>query len=136
MEFNSISFLLFFTIVVVFYYNLNKRNRFILLLISSFLFYSFWNWKYSFLLIISGITDYYVSKKIYESGIKKEKLIYLTISIIVNLGLLVYFKYLFFITENLNFFSDLFGIGFNLDVLNIMLPFGISFYTFETISYS
>ena len=96
MEFNSISFLLFFAIVVVLYYNLNKRNRFILLLISSFLFYSFWNWKYSFLLIISGITDYYVSKKIYESAIKKEKLIYLTISIIVNLGLLIYFKYLFF----------------------------------------
>ena len=136
MEFNSISFLLFFGIVVLLYYNLSKRNRFILLLISSFLFYSFWNWKYSFLLIISGITDYYVSKKIYESAIKKEKLFYLTTSIIVNLGLLIYFKYLFFITENLNFLSDSFGLGFNLDVLNIILPFGISFYTFETISYS
>jgi alginate O-acetyltransferase complex protein AlgI len=136
MEFNSISFLVFFAIVVVLYYNLSKRNRFILLLISSFLFYSFWNWKYSFLLVISGITDYYVSKKIYESTIKKEKLIYLTTSMIVNLGLLIYFKYLFFLTDNFNFLSESFGLGFNLDVLNIMLPFGISFYTFETISYS
>jgi len=136
MEFNSISFLLFFASVVVLYYNLNKRNRFILLLISSLLFYSFWNWKFSFLLIISGVTDYYVSKKIYESGIKREKQIYLAISIILNLGLLVYFKYWMFITENLNLISESLGLGFNLERLAIILPFGISFYTFETISYS
>ncbi len=136
MEFNSISFLIFFTIVVLIYYNLNKRNRFILLLISSFLFYSFWNWKYSFLLIISGLTDFFVSKKIYSSTIKKQKLLYLSISIIINLGLLIYFKYLIFITENLNFLSESLGFNFNLEILKIVLPFGISFYTFETISYS
>lgn len=136
MEFNSISFLLFFTVVLIFYYNLNKKNRFVLLLIASFLFYSFWNWKYSILLVISGLTDYFVSQKIFSSKIKKEKLLYLTLSISINLGLLIYFKYLIFITENFNYLSSYFGYNFNFEILKIVLPFGISFYTFETISYS
>lgn len=136
LDFNSITFLLFLFIVVVTYYNLNQRSRLILLLISSFIFYSFWNWKFSSLLIISGLTDYFISQKIFNSVTKRKKLSYLSVSVFINLGLLIYFKYLFFITSNVNYFLENIGSAYSFDIIDIILPFGISFYTFETISYS
>jgi len=136
LEFNSITYLLFLFAVVLFYYNLKLKARQYLILFSSFFFYACWNWKYSILLIISGITDYIVSNKIHNSKKNKHKLVFLSISIIVNLGLLFYFKYLLFFTENINGLITLFGGSKQFEILNIILPFGISFYTFETISYS
>jgi D-alanyl-lipoteichoic acid acyltransferase DltB (MBOAT superfamily) len=109
-----------------------------MLLIASCVFYGFWRWEYLSVMFISALTDYFTAIQIEQtpiSNIKKRKKL-LAITLFVNLGLLIYFKYLFFFTENVNTLSSILGVDFNLPLFKILLPFGISFYTFETISYT
>lgn len=137
MLFNSIHFLIFYPLVLVIYFLLpNVKTRNILLLISSYYFYALYKFEYIFLIFLSTIVDYFTGLYMSRTDdLKKRKLLILT-SLFVNLGLLFFFKYFNFFSDNVNFlFSSL---GFNALVprYNILLPVGISFYTFQTLSYT
>ncbi|MCF6279450.1 MAG: MBOAT family protein [Flavobacteriaceae bacterium] len=138
MFFNSIDFAIFFPIVFILYWivakNLTLRN--ILILASSYVFYGWWDWRFLFLIIISSLVDFIVGQKIYKTDSKKKKKGYLLISLIVNLGFLVYFKYTNFFIDTFVESFRLFGQELEVSTLNIILPVGISFYTFQTLSYT
>jgi alginate O-acetyltransferase complex protein AlgI len=138
MLFNSFEFLIFFPIVFTLYwfvFSKNKSQQNTFLLIVSYLFYSFWDWRFSFLLGFSTILDYYSGIIIGNSLDLKTKRFWTRLSVITNIGILCYFKYTnFFIDSFIRLFDN---IGFHLDpfTLNIILPIGISFYTFHGVSY-
>ncbi len=136
MLFNSLHFIIFLPIVVFIFFSLKKiKARQILLLIASWYFYAVWKPEYIVLLLASTTIDYFVSLRINKISDKKKRLILLWLSIIVNLGILFTFKYFHFIDKNVYRFLGyrLFqGHGFE----DILLPVGISFYTFQTMSYT
>ena len=135
MIFNSLTYLILLLIVVTLYWQLPYRARLILIFISSLVFYGFWKIKFIPILLISVIVDWWVSQKmiIYE---KRQRFLLLSISLSVNLGLLFYFKYLIFFAENSIGLINYFGGEIDPIALKIILPLGISFYTFQTISYT
>ncbi|WP_312205880.1 MBOAT family O-acyltransferase [Epilithonimonas hominis] len=136
MLFNSLSFAIFLPIVFVLYWlTKTRRKQNILLMIASYYFYACWDWRFLFLLAFSTFLDYYTGLKIEESHKKSSKKFWFWLSVGVNLGFLGFFKYYNFFAES---FAELFaGFGFQVDpwVLKIILPVGISFYTFHGLSY-
>jgi alginate O-acetyltransferase complex protein AlgI len=138
MIFNSVTFILFLFLVVSAYWLLPQKIKMWMLLISSCIFYGFWRWEYLSVMFVSALTDYFTAIQIDKTPIenKRKRKQLLAITLIVNLGLLGYFKYLYFFTENINSFGSLLGLDINIPLFNLLLPFGISFYTFETISYT
>jgi len=138
MIFNSLTFLIFLFLVFIIFWSLNHRWKNIFLLVVSCVFYGFWRWEYLIVMFVSALTDYYTSLMIYntpESNRKKRRLL-LFVTLSVNLGMLFYFKYLYFVLDNSNSILALFNIDYRFTLYHILLPFGISFYTFETISYT
>jgi len=139
MIFNSIDFgifflLVFFTYWIFFQSKVKFRNIF--LIVVSYIFYGWWDWRFLSLIIISSLVDFIVGRKIYETNDNKKRKQWLWLSLIVNLGFLGFFKYFnFFIDSFIGAFS-VFGTQFNYTPLNIILPVGISFYTFQTLSYT
>tara|TARA_B100000519_G_scaffold180719_1_gene172495 strand:- start:258 stop:1688 length:1431 start_codon:yes stop_codon:yes gene_type:complete len=138
--FNSLEFLLFLPTVFCLYwfvFQKNLRVQNLLLLISSYVFYGWWDWRFLSLIFLSTVVDYFVGLKIYDSSDKKARKSYLWISILFNLGILGFFKYFNFFIDS---WIDLLGaIGYEQKstwTLNVILPVGISFYTFQTMSYS
>ena len=138
MLFNSIDFAVFFPLVFILYWVLHKnlRIRNIFLLIVSYIFYGWWDWRFLFLIIFSSLLDYLLGKLIYKEIDKTRKKLLLFISLFFNLGFLVYFKYFNFFIETFVDAFSLFGNRLNIETLNIILPVGISFYTFQTLSYT
>lgn len=136
MAFNSLIFLIFFAIVLgVHNLPLAWRAKKTNLLIASYIFYAAWNPPFILLLWVSTLTDWFASRKIAEtSGYAKH--LYLVLSICVNLVMLGYFKYGAFLEENFAAMLQLFGIAYGIGDPNIILPLGISFYTFQSMSYS
>jgi D-alanyl-lipoteichoic acid acyltransferase DltB (MBOAT superfamily) len=106
------------------------------LLVSSYIFYAAWNPPFVVLLWISTIADWFIAKKIFNEKNKIIKKLFLFCSILINLGLLAYFKYGIFILNNFIFLLKNIGIIFQPPEISIILPVGISFYTFQTLSYS
>ena len=136
MIFNSLTFLLFLVLtLLIFWFSKNSYKSYILIFLSI-CFYGFWRWEYVILIFISAITDFVISNKIYKSNFKEKKKKLLFISIFINLGILFYFKYLYFFLDNFNGLLTYLESDFRFEILSIVLPFGISFYTFETISYT
>jgi len=139
MLFNSIEFAIFLPIVFFLYWfviNKNLKAQNLLVLISSYIFYGWWDWRFLSLIIFSSFTDYSVGIALSkEKNSTKRKLLLLT-SIFVNIGFLGFFKYWNFFAESFADAFTLFGNNFEPDRLNIILPVGISFYTFQTLSYS
>lgn len=143
MLFNSFKFIFFFIVMVIGYYLLKNKFRWIWLLIGSYYFYYSWEPKLVLLLLASTIFDYYCGLKMDNSKNEGTRKAYLVASIIFNLSLLVFFKYLGFLTENTREIIRFFGIELaNNENINatsqfsrIMIPVGISFYTFQTMSY-
>lgn len=138
MFFNSFEFAIFFPVVFVLYWfitNKNLSHQNILLLIASYIFYSCWDYRFLFLLIFSTLLDFFSGIKINESKTLKEKKVWLWISITINLGFLGFFKYYNFFIGS--FASLLSIVGFKTDIifLHVILPVGISFYTFHGLSY-
>ena len=139
MLFNSIDFAIFLPIVFILYWFVSNRNlklqNFLIVAVSYF-FYGWWDWRFLSLILISTIIDYSLGLKLSkEENLAKRKVL-LWISILVNLGFLGFFKYYNFFLENfINTFS-LFGAEIKVNSLNIILPVGISFYTFQTLSYT
>lgn len=137
MLFNSKEFLVFFVVILAFYYRLDYRYRWILLLSASFFFYGYWNWTYVPLLLLSIGIDYSIGILIeeYNSNYRMKKILML-LSCLANLGLLGYFKYTYFILESTQGIINFLGGKWDMPNLNILLPIGISFYTFQTLSYT
>lgn len=136
MLFNSIDYLIFLPLVVVAFYLIPKRFRWIMLLAASYYFYMSWKWQYIFLIILSTMVDYLAGLKMSQTADNKKRRWYLMMSLTVNLGLLFFFKYFNFFTENTIFFLEEFNIFIQYDFYQILLPVGISFYTFQTLSYT
>ncbi len=138
MIFNSITFLLFLFLVLILYWTLPSKIKMWMLLLASCIFYGFWRWEYLSVMLVSALTDYFTAIELGKTPIenRRKRKVLLAVTLLVNLGLLCYFKYLFFITENINSIFHLLDISFNFPLYAILLPFGISFYTFETISYT
>jgi len=136
MLFNTIEYVLFLPIVIITYFLLPHKVRWILLLVASYLFYMSWKVEYVFLIIISTLIDYFSGILMEKQPDKKSKLPFLIISFCANLGILFFFKYYNFASENLNLLFDKLEINKNVPVMNFLLPVGISFYTFQTLSYS
>ncbi|MDQ0066459.1 MBOAT family O-acyltransferase [Chryseobacterium lathyri] len=138
MLFNSLGFLIFLPIVYVLYWFVFGKRYFyqnVLLLLASFYFYACWDWRFLLLLFFSIGLDYFSGIQIENSKTKRASTIWLTISIGINLGFLGFFKYYNFFIENFADLLNTLGLGVNMWVLNIVLPVGISFYTFHGLSY-
>jgi len=137
--FNSIEFGIFLPIVFALYWfvtNKNLKSQNLLLLISSYIFYGWWDWRFLSLIIFSSFVDYYVGVSLSKTDDKKKRKLLLIASILVNLGFLGFFKYFNFFAENFADAFTLLGNPIEASRLNIILPVGISFYTFQTLSYS
>lgn len=134
MLFFDIPFFVLFAVVFPLNFILKGQLRITMLLLASYVFYGWWDWRFLSLLLISTWVDYSVALMLDRTESQVRRRLILTISIIANLGMLGYFKYA-------NFFIDSFAAAFNIPpdqqlLLNIVLPPGISFYTFQTLSYT
>ncbi len=139
MLFNSIDFMIFLPIVFILYWfvtNKNLKLQNFLLLISSYVFYGWWDWRFLSLIIFSSTVDYIVGIGLSKTEEKRNRKLLLLASIIVNLGFLGFFKYFNFFSESFASAFTFFGRPIDATRLNIVLPVGISFYTFQTLSYS
>ena len=139
MLFNSIDFALFLPIVFVLYWFLvNKHLRLqnSLIVFASYVFYGFWDWRFLFLILFSTIVDYSVGIGLQRTPDKSKRKLLLLASILVNLGFLGFFKYYNFFLDNFVDAFTFFGYKISATSLNIILPVGISFYTFQTLSYT
>lgn len=137
MLFNSLTFIVFFA-VVLFLHNLpfSWRAKKFNLLIASYLFYAAWNPPFVVLLWISTIVDWNIAKWLYVEKKQSKRKLLLLGSILVNLGILGFFKYGDFLMQNWQEFMMLFGVDYQVPEWSIILPVGISFYTFQTMAYS
>lgn len=138
MIFNSLSYLLFLPIIFSIYWMVNKRGLQLqngLLLLASYFFYACWDWRFLFLLIFSTVLDYFTGIKILESKNEKYKKLWFWTSISINLGFLAVFKYFNFFAESLVIALENIGFHANFWTLQVILPVGISFYTFHGLSY-
>ena len=136
MPFNTVTFGVFFAIVLVVYWGAQPRLRNLVLVVASYVFYGWWDWRFLGLLAISTVVDFNVAQRLGTTTKPAARTRLVWLSVAVNLGILGIFKYL-------NFFADSFtelmnGVGWEADpvTLNIVLPVGISFYTFQTMSYT
>lgn len=138
MLFNSFSFLYFFPIVVFLYFIFPKKIRWFWLLITSYFFYMSWNPKYAILILISTIITYlsgiYIERANAQGG--RNKKAYVALSFILNLAILIGFKYFNFLNENFALLFNKIGLQWNVPDFDILLPVGISFYTFQALSYT
>lgn len=139
MIFNSYEFLVFFPAVILVYFIVPRKIRYIWLLITSYYFYMCWNPKYAILIIISTGVTYFSGILIYKANQNRKSAKYkkwvVAISFIVNIGILVFFKYSGFVVYNLNILLERMNIN-PINSFDIMLPVGLSFYIFQALSYT
>lgn len=135
MLFNSINFLLFFPIVVLLFYLIPKKAGKIWLLLASYFFYMCWNAKYVFLILISTLVTYGAGILLGKMDKPGKKKAVLAGCLVVNLGILFFFKYFDFLLENLNAIGGVFGLRVINNPFSLLLPVGISFYTFQALGY-
>jgi len=137
MLFNSLTFVVFFLATLALY-NLARRwsTQKTILLAASYLFYAAWNPPFVILLWLSTLIDWYAAKKLVGEERRGRRNLYLFISLAANLGLLGYFKYGEFLMQNFAWMLNQMGVAYQPPVSNIVLPVGISFYTFQTMSYT
>ena len=138
MIFNSIEFMFFLPIVFLLYWFVFKsiKQQNILLLFASYVFYGCWDWRFLTLIFFSSMVDFLIGKKLSLTNDLRLRKILLITSLVTNLGLLGFFKYYNFFLENFVNAFTFFGSKLSVDRLDIVLPVGISFYTFQTLSYT
>ncbi len=136
MLFNSLLYLIFFPLVVAVYFLLPRRYRWALLLAASYYFYMCWKAEYVILIIVSTLIDYFAALRMSRLSEKSKKKKYLLLSLLVNLGLLFSFKYFNFFNDSLRQAFHHFNLFYDVPAFNVLLPVGISFYTFQTLSYT
>jgi D-alanyl-lipoteichoic acid acyltransferase DltB (MBOAT superfamily) len=138
MLFNSIDFAFFLPIVFILYWFVTNRNlkaQNLLLLIASYFFYGWWDWRCLLLLIIISTSNYFVGKWIDRNDLNNKKKIWFTAGLVINIGILGIFKYYNFFVDSFVNLISLFGYNLSKASANIVLPLGISFYTFLSLSY-
>ena len=139
MLFNSIDFAFFLPLVFVLYwfvFNKNLKAQNFLIVVASYFFYGWWDWKFLSLIAFSTLVDYSIGIGLSKENRPSKRKMLLWISIIVNLGFLGFFKYYNFFLDNFISAFSFFGYSISASSLNIILPVGISFYTFQTLSYT
>ena len=136
MLFNSFIFFIFLGVVLPIYYFLPRAYKNPLLLVASYFFYGYWDWRFTSLLAISTVADFFIGKYLCKSTDKRRKKLLLTLSMVINLGILGFFKYFGFFVESFEAITNSFGLKLDYLHLTIILPVGISFYTFQTMSYT
>ncbi len=136
MLFNSFEFLIFFPVVVIMYFLLPFRFRWVLLLAASYFFYMSWKMEYALLLAGSTLVDYYAALRMEALLERAQRKKWLILSLCSNLGILAVFKYSDFFYSNVVDVANAMGSDVEFNALKLLLPVGISFYTFQTLSYS
>lgn len=136
MLFNSIDYVVFLPFVVILYYAIPARFRWIMLLVASYYFYMCWKPEYVLLLIISTGIDYFAGLWMGKIPERKKRTKYLILSLISNLGILFAFKYFNFFNATARQAFESLNLFYNVPMFDVLLPVGISFYTFQTLSYS
>ena len=139
MLFNSIDFAIFLPIVFLLYWfvaNKNLKLQNFLIVVASYVFYGWWDWRFLSLILFSTLVDYTIGRKLLNEENQTKRKILLWVSLFVNLGFLGFFKYYNFFLDNFVEAFSFFGHPINTQGLNIILPVGISFYTFQTLSYT
>ncbi|MFQ5554415.1 MAG: MBOAT family O-acyltransferase [Acidimicrobiia bacterium] len=136
MVFNSYEFAVFFAAVLALYWSLPKRYQNPVLLVASYVFYGAWDWRFLGLIWLSTITDFLVARRIETTAAPPLRRRLLLLSVMVNLGILGAFKYAGFFVESFAGLLDGLGLAANRPVLDVVLPVGISFYTFQTLGYT
>ena len=135
MLFNSWQFLIFLPVVFIVYFLLPKKIRHYWLLIASYFFYAFWNWKLIFLIVGTTLVSYLSGLFIPKMDKLWKKRLLLIVTLVVSLGVLIFFKYFDFLATSVVSIINMFNGSAKWDSLNLILPIGISFYTFQTLSY-
>jgi len=136
MIFNSFTYVFFLAIVVVVYWLLPRRPRQLFLFAASITFYGFWRFDYVLIMLASAFTDFFAAINIHKAKEPAKRRLWLALSLAVNFGLLFYFKYANFVVGNINGLAHLIGRDDLLATWSVVLPVGISFYTFQTVSYT
>jgi len=136
MSFISLEFFAFAPIVVSLYFALGHRLRWILLLVSSYLFYIIGNGGYVVILAFSTITDYWIARRLAQTEDETQRKLLVSLSIFLNLSVLFFFKYADFFVTEINTWANTMDMDVSLPTLNLILPIGISFYTFQALSYT
>ena len=139
MHFNSIDFAIFLPVVFMLYWFVTRKSvklQNALIVAASYLFYGWWDWRFLSLILFSTAGDYAVGRKMAGESSQTKRKILLGVSVAVNLGFLGFFKYYNFFLHNFSTAFSLFGRGIEANSLNVILPVGISFYTFQTLSYT
>lgn len=135
MLFNSIEFLIFFPIVVLLYFACPFRYRWLLLLAASYYFYAAWKLEYIFLILASTLISYLVTIYMVKSKNQAHRTTLLIIGLCSNLGILFAFKYFNFVNDSFRTIFNQFNLFYNVPMFQVLLPVGISFYTFQTLGY-
>ncbi len=139
MLFNSFEFVFFLPLVLSVYWWLGKDRRLLQngwLLMASYVFYGWWDWRFLSLIVISSTADFWIGKWMYESKSARSKKRLLYASLLINLGILGFFKYFNFFVDSVADLFQVLGLPFHTYSLSIILPVGISFYTFQSLSYT
>lgn len=139
MLFNSLDYLVFFPLVLLIYFVLPKKIRYLWLLAASYYFYACWNAKYALLLLTSTAVTYLSGLLVASAQSRQktgEKKLWVALSLVINLGILAVFKYAGFAAQNLNALFAALGSGARVSAPDVLLPVGISFYTFQALSYT
>jgi len=138
MLFNSLQFVAFLLIVYAVYWFFCSKSTLQqnwVLLVASYIFYGFWDWRFLLLLMFSTFLDFFTGLRIGRSTSRSGKRTWLLISVVTNLGFLAFFKYFNFFSQSFSDLSGLFGLRLDRHILEVVLPVGISFYTFHGLSY-
>jgi D-alanyl-lipoteichoic acid acyltransferase DltB (MBOAT superfamily) len=136
MLFNSYIFWAFFAFVIIIYWRLGHRGQNFLLLIASYVFYGYWDWRFLSLIAFSTIVDFIVAQNLVKETVQSRRKRWILISLCSNLGLLGFFKYFGFFSKEFAVMLESLGFYVSMPTLNIILPVGISFYTFQTLAYT
>lgn len=136
MQFNSWSYVALLVVVVVVHRFVGRRAQNVLVLVASYVFYGVWDWRFLTLLWLSTVVDYTVGRRIEATEDPRRRLLLLRVSLVTNLGILGTFKYLGFFVDSFVDLADRVGFAVSAPTLAIVLPVGISFYTFQTLAYT
>lgn len=135
MTFNSVQFAIFFAVILVIYYRLGLRGQNALIVVGGIIFYGAFDWRFPLILAASTLVDYTVARGLDRTAVPRLRKLLLATSLIAQLGLLGFFKYFDFFSSNVASLLHHFGLKGDFVTLNIILPIGISFYTFQTLGY-
>src|SRR5580765_5189270 len=136
MVFTTLTFLVFYVIVFFLYWPLGKEGQNRLIVVSGLIFYGWWDWRFALLLLVTTGIDYAVGLALEHEENGRKRRAWLILSLVTNLGVLAFFKYFNFFSDAFVRFAGLFGVHPSTFVLRIILPMGISFYTFQALSYT